>query len=572
MGARCVSRAPPLACALTRARGKPSSRRSLEAGRLGGLVNAARPGYSIRICRMSFENLMSTQPSRMCPKIWALEQFYLKRGGNMLLPTAKKQMRKLVAQRVGALDESAIREQSAAVAHHLFGLDAFVSCCTVSLYLSMKGEICTWPIVERLFAEDKSVFVPQVCARRCAPRANLTRCIAQVSAPSRPTCACCRRCRSTKRGPCRSTGGGSRRRPSSGRPPGRTRPRRAPSTWCWCRASPSIRRANASATAEGTTVSRRVVFGARRTHSHMRVCVCFAQMLSSPLSSSAARSRGRARGHGRPVLARANRQRGPRRRRRPAHRLRGPSRRRLSARRAVHAGRLLLLEPARARVWLAGLATHTQNPASWLIAKISDRPRLHCIWRLICTSCGCSCGISTILFCSELKYRPCLRAVCHRSNARDDSSALRCFSSHTRSSSFFSAARFSRICFSFLRSHSAYSFSAASRRLSSICAASCAASSPLTKSVSSGAAGAAGSCCFANASSTCRSTNCFAVDDERLSAQHEKSTGSITRSKTCLLTTAGEAAAAPAAARACAPPRGSRRSAVGSAARTASAA
>ena len=34
----------------------------------------------------------------------------------MLLPTAKKQMRKLVAQRVGALDESAIREQSAAVA------------------------------------------------------------------------------------------------------------------------------------------------------------------------------------------------------------------------------------------------------------------------------------------------------------------------------------------------------------------------------------------------------------------------------------------------------------------------
>ena len=102
----------------------------------------------------------------------------MKRGGNMLLPTAKKQMRKLVAQRVGALDESAIREQSAAVAHHLFGLDAFVSCCTVSLYLSMKGEICTWPIVERLFAEDKSVFVPQVCARRCAPRANLTRCIA----------------------------------------------------------------------------------------------------------------------------------------------------------------------------------------------------------------------------------------------------------------------------------------------------------------------------------------------------------------------------------------------------------
>ena len=98
----------------------------------------------------------------------------------MLLPTAKKQMRKLVAQRVGALDESAIREQSAAVAHHLFGLDAFVSCCTVSLYLSMKGEICTWPIVERLFAEDKSVFVPQVSARRCAPRANLTRCIAQV--------------------------------------------------------------------------------------------------------------------------------------------------------------------------------------------------------------------------------------------------------------------------------------------------------------------------------------------------------------------------------------------------------
>ena len=80
----------------------------------------------------------------------------------MLVPTAKKQMRKVVAKRVGALSETAIREQTAAVTQQLCSLDAFVSCCAVSLYLSMKGEICTWPVVEHLFAEKKSVFVPQV--------------------------------------------------------------------------------------------------------------------------------------------------------------------------------------------------------------------------------------------------------------------------------------------------------------------------------------------------------------------------------------------------------------------------
>ena len=277
----------------------------------------------------------------------------------MLLPTAKKQMRKLVAQRVGALDESAIREQSAAVAHHLFGLDAFVSCCTVSLYLSMKGEICTWPIVERLFAEDKSVFVPQVCARRCATRANLIRCIAQVYGSKPPDM---RMLQTMSLDETRAL------------PLDRWGIPTPPEQWATARqnaaASGAVDLVLVPCVAFDSTCQRlghgRGYYGQsargfrRAAHSLSHAGACASRRCFHHLSQAAPRGAGaRARGHGRPVLARANRRRGPRRRRRPAPGLRGPSRRRLSARRAVHAGRLLLLEPARARSLNTGLATHT---------------------------------------------------------------------------------------------------------------------------------------------------------------------------------------------------------------------
>ena len=196
----------------------------------------------------------------------------------LALKQQKKALRSVVSERVRSVPEASVLEQSTAVAQNLRDLDTFMSCRIVSIYLSMKGEVHTWPIVEQLFEDDKTVSIPQVgvARRRVESHAvgafSFTCCMRPLvlslalphdaarrcsdRSPSR--CECFRWRRSTRRALCPSTIGASRPRRTSGRRAARTSPRRVRWTSSSCRASPSTAPASGSGTGAATMVRRRL--------------------------------------------------------------------------------------------------------------------------------------------------------------------------------------------------------------------------------------------------------------------------------------------------------------------------
>ena len=75
---------------------------------------------------------------------------------------AKRALRKQTAATLSLLSASVIRDQSMLVLKHLSSLPAYATCRSATVYLSMGGEVDTWPILEDLLARGVTVAVPRV--------------------------------------------------------------------------------------------------------------------------------------------------------------------------------------------------------------------------------------------------------------------------------------------------------------------------------------------------------------------------------------------------------------------------
>jgi len=78
------------------------------------------------------------------------------------LDAAKRALRKQTAATLSLLSGSVVQEQSRQVLMHLSSFPAYVKCRSATVYLSMGGEVDTWPILEDLLARGVTVAVPRV--------------------------------------------------------------------------------------------------------------------------------------------------------------------------------------------------------------------------------------------------------------------------------------------------------------------------------------------------------------------------------------------------------------------------
>jgi 5-formyltetrahydrofolate cyclo-ligase len=74
----------------------------------------------------------------------------------------KRTVRSAMKQRFKAMSTESILAQSAAIAANLFESPAYNRCSAVSVYLAMPREVKTEIILQKLFDDEKRVYVPKV--------------------------------------------------------------------------------------------------------------------------------------------------------------------------------------------------------------------------------------------------------------------------------------------------------------------------------------------------------------------------------------------------------------------------
>ncbi|KAI1300675.1 hypothetical protein EDD11_006073, partial [Mortierella claussenii] len=80
---------------------------------------------------------------------------------NPALRALKNTIRKDMRQRLAVLSPEEIRHQSAIVTERLIQMPIFQQSQSVSVYISMHGEICTLDIIRTLLTQKKSCYVPR---------------------------------------------------------------------------------------------------------------------------------------------------------------------------------------------------------------------------------------------------------------------------------------------------------------------------------------------------------------------------------------------------------------------------
>eukprot|EP00961_Rhodomonas_salina_P075603 1014559-Rhodomonas_salina.2 len=78
------------------------------------------------------------------------------------MKAAKQALRKELRAKLATMDDDYILRASAAVANQLFELPEYQQCKGVACFVSMPKEFNTLPILERLFQDGKSVYLPRV--------------------------------------------------------------------------------------------------------------------------------------------------------------------------------------------------------------------------------------------------------------------------------------------------------------------------------------------------------------------------------------------------------------------------
>ncbi|CAL8404616.1 unnamed protein product [Boreogadus saida] len=77
------------------------------------------------------------------------------------LRAAKQALRRDIKQRVAALSEQEKQRQSKVVSQKLFDHPKYASCDRIAVFLSMHDEVRTEEIIQDLFAQGKTCFIPK---------------------------------------------------------------------------------------------------------------------------------------------------------------------------------------------------------------------------------------------------------------------------------------------------------------------------------------------------------------------------------------------------------------------------